>query len=261
MPGIICLDRDHFFSSPFWKEERTYNKSEAHIDLYQRAAHSPHSQLVAGKLIHLKIGEQTASERYLEKRWNWSRTKVRSFLQILREIGEINQRKDQGETILILCKYKDVTHAPGKKEPATRPREDQARTRDEPKDKELEEGKEREPRRPPAQQSPFADEMPTDAANDLQSIADRINSIAPPWKRRPTLSYQERMDLMANSKAFHDLEDRDWQLLAAYLPAEIPEEIGKFFQPNQRSMFIKSISDILQHADRWAASTKWKAAP
>ena len=147
MSGILCLDRDFFLDGPFSKEERCYSRYEAHLDLYQRAAHSDHSQLVSGKLIHLKIGEQTASERYLEKRWSWSRTKVRSFLKMLRENHELDQRKDQGETVLILCRYSDVTRAPSKKEPpkrpATRPPENQQRTTEKPKEKEGKEGKER----------------------------------------------------------------------------------------------------------------------
>lgn len=140
MPGILCLDRDHFLGGAFAQESRCFSRYEAHLDLYSRAAHSAHSQLIGGKLIHLKIGEQIASERYLEKRWNWSRTKVRSFLQILRDIGELNQRKDQGETAIMLCRYEDLTRNPAKKEPANRPTENQGRTKEEPKEKTLEAG-------------------------------------------------------------------------------------------------------------------------
>jgi hypothetical protein len=151
--GRITLDRSHFFEGPFSKEDRAYSLFEAHVDLYQRAAHSPHTQLVRGKLVHLKIGEQTASERFLEKRWSWSRTKVRSFLEMLQKNHELDHRKDQGETIRILLKYRDLTGLPKKKEPQnippTIPEKDQKRTSDqtseEPKEKEgneLNEGKE-----------------------------------------------------------------------------------------------------------------------
>lgn len=106
----------------------------------------------------------------------------------------------------------------------------------------------------------FADTMPTAAAEDMQSIADRINGLAPPWKQRPALSYQEMSDLSANAKVFSDMQPRDWKMLESYLDAIIPDSLGKFWQPVKRSMFIRTIADVLTDADRWARITKWKEA-
>ena len=110
----------------------------------------------------------------------------------------------------------------------------------------------------------FLDSHPREAANDLQALADRINGLSPIWKKHPHLTGMEMQDLAhpMTAKAFMALEDRDWNLLRDYLRAVIPEEwaADKFWQPNQRSQFIRAIGDIIQKAEIWARKAKWKPA-
>ena len=110
----------------------------------------------------------------------------------------------------------------------------------------------------------FLDNHPQEAANDLQAIADRINGLSPIWKKHPHLTGMEMADLAhpMTAKAFMALEDRDWSLLRDYLRAVIPEEWAaeKFWQPNQRSQFIRAIGDIIQKAEIWAMKAKWNHA-
>ena len=98
--------------------------------------------------------------------------------------------------------------------------------------------------------------MATDTAKNFDALAKKINALHPIWTKRPALSYLEQQGLIANSKAFFQLEEPDWRLLKAYLGALIPETWGKFWQPDSRSRFIESISDVLGHSDRWKAECK-----
>ena len=106
MKGYIKLYRK-FFSHWLWDEERVYNRPEAFLDLLQLAVFAPTKRVVQAKLISLEVGELVASERFLEVRWKWSRTKVRRFLNVLKSDQMLSQRKDQGETVLILLNYKE----------------------------------------------------------------------------------------------------------------------------------------------------------
>ena len=261
MPGSITFDRDAFFDDAIAKEPRCFDRQGARIDLYVRAAHSPHSQLVSGKLIHLQIGEQIASERFLEKRWSWSRTKVRSFISILKESGIVNHRTDQGETVLILCRYSELTKPPQKKEPAIRPRGDQGRTRGEPKDKELKEGNEGELTPPPSDAlAMFSDSLPTEAAKDFDCLFETINRLHPSWAKHPHPTYTEKTTALANSKALFAISPDTWAKLAefyaAIITADFQATYGKFWRPDNRGKFLESITDVLTSCDRWESALK-----
>lgn len=250
MAGILCLNRDRIFDGPFAQEERVYSRFEAYLDLCQRAAHSPHTQLLRGKLMHLKIGEQTASERFLEKRWNWSRTKVRSFLSMLRKNHELDHREDQGETVIILCRYKEITAPPSKKEPPNIPpkipEENQQRTTEEPKEKE---GKERESLSPPeASASEYSDKMPTSAANRMQEFERRIQGLKPDWKT--AFTYHEMELLRHNARALDSLSDEDWTTLRDYLWARIPRGEPDE-RPRFRSKLLEWLPDVVARALEW----------
>ena len=153
MKGHLKVYRK-FFTHWLWEENRVYNRPEAFLDLLQLAAFAPTKRVVQGKLVSLEVGELVASERFLELRWKWSRTKVRSFLGILESDQMLDRRKDQGETVLILSNYKDfhecrteekTTSNTAKKTPKE-PEESHKGTGGEPnkkKDKNLEELEER----------------------------------------------------------------------------------------------------------------------
>ena len=126
------VPRSFFAEHYAWETERVYSMAEAMLDLQKSASFAKSTRLVKGKVISLNVGELVASERYLEKRWGWSRTKIRTFKQLLKADQWIGQRKDQGETVLILLKYwGDEDHQQNKK-PAKGPGENQQKTSKEP---------------------------------------------------------------------------------------------------------------------------------
>ena len=99
--------------------------------------------------------------------------------------------------------------------------------------------------------------MPTEAAKDYAALQKRINSLHPSWMKRPHLSRIEQEELMANAKIFFDLMDSDWDLLKCYMAAKInPDWNLKSWQPDHRGQLVKSVTDILGHADRWARECK-----
>lgn len=102
--GFIKLSRK-YFDNFLWKEPRVYSKAEAWLDLICSARFEASTELINNRVIEVHRGEIPASRRFLEERWKWGSTKVANFIDILIKKGMINQRQDQGQTILILCKY------------------------------------------------------------------------------------------------------------------------------------------------------------
>lgn len=102
--GYLGLFRS-FFKGDLWNEKRVFSRAEAWLDLTQFAAFVPTVRCIKGKFIHHSIGEFVAAERFLENRWSWSRTKVRNFIKNHVNNHKLDQRKDQGLTVLKVCNY------------------------------------------------------------------------------------------------------------------------------------------------------------
>lgn len=106
MKGFVKLSRN-YFDNPLWKEDRTFSRSEAWLDLIASASIEDLKVHIKGQDIGVQRGEFAASNRFLQKRWNWSNTKVSNFLNYLKKNGMIKIRNDTGNTILTLIKYRD----------------------------------------------------------------------------------------------------------------------------------------------------------
>ena len=89
--GFIKVYRklfDHFL----WKEKREFSKAEAWIDLLATARYqnSTTKKVIDDRLVEWGKGELIASNRFLQKRWNWqSNSKVATFLKLLVKEGMI----------------------------------------------------------------------------------------------------------------------------------------------------------------------------
>lgn len=104
--GFIMLSRK-FFKNDIWKVARTYNDSEAWIDLIQSARFeaSEITSRVGGRNITWGRGQYPASIRFLASRWRWSEQKVRTFLGTLKKKGMITTERTQGMNIITLVNY------------------------------------------------------------------------------------------------------------------------------------------------------------
>ena len=79
----------------FTQENRAPTCGEAWEDLLFMAAFKPHDRWYKGKEYHLNVGEIVTSLHDLAARWQWSRGKVRRFLDDLEVHGEADHRTDQ----------------------------------------------------------------------------------------------------------------------------------------------------------------------
>jgi hypothetical protein len=104
--GYFKLQR-RFFDHWLWSEKRCLSKAEAWLDLLQIAAFTPTKRIVRDKLLMIEEGEVIASLRYLAERWDWNKDKVSGFLKLLESEQMIRREMRQGESVIIICKYKD----------------------------------------------------------------------------------------------------------------------------------------------------------
>jgi hypothetical protein len=105
----------------------------------------------------------------------------------------------------------------------------------------------------PAPEKPeWKDRLPTESAIGFEGLQTKINSLHPSWRKRPHFTRTEQDELLANSRVFFDLTDADWQLLTDYMRAVVNPDWGiRAWQPDNRGMLVKSITDVLTHADNW----------
>lgn len=131
MAGYFQADRS--LAQAFLPKHGTkFTELEAYVFLTSFAAFAPRDESVGSKLISLNVGELVASERYLQSRWGWSRTKVRSFKELLKKRGLLDQREDQRETILKVSFTRSggsqADHKKTTKDTNVEPRKDQGET-------------------------------------------------------------------------------------------------------------------------------------
>lgn len=110
--GYIPISRK-YFDNFLWKEERTYSKAEAWLDLIYTARFdvSKQKKMYHNKVIAIQRGELHASLRFLATRWLWSTGKVKRFLSLLESEGMVELRTEQGETIVNLCNYSNYNQS------------------------------------------------------------------------------------------------------------------------------------------------------
>lgn len=105
-----------YFDHAFWQEPRTYSRAEAWLDCVQLATFQPRQTLIKGALVSVPRGGIVASVRFLSDRWQWSRTKVCSFLEQLEAADMIKrQQKGQDTTLFLLCNYDKYNRPQGQR--------------------------------------------------------------------------------------------------------------------------------------------------
>lgn len=86
--GWIRLHRK-IQNSWLW-QEKPFSKGQAWIDLLLSANHKDNKTLVGTELINVERGSFITSQKKLMDRWGWGNTKVRNFLELLKEDGMIS---------------------------------------------------------------------------------------------------------------------------------------------------------------------------
>ena len=102
--GWVKLHRklnDHWL----WDCNEEFDKRSAWIDILMMVNHKPNKFLLGNELVVVDTGEMITSERKLAERWNWSRTRVRNFLELLEKDHMIAVEKTTKRTTLKVLNY------------------------------------------------------------------------------------------------------------------------------------------------------------
>ena len=106
--GYVSVPRE-FFNSIQWRRKRVFTESEAYLDLLQMAYYGsePIEREVGGAKVTVRSGQIAATQAYLGQRWEWSRYKVRHFIDSLCNKGTIHLYNTP--TCSLITVYQDVT--------------------------------------------------------------------------------------------------------------------------------------------------------
>ena len=251
--GFVKLPRG-YFENGFWEEERTFSRSEALLDMIANARWKEGHKVVGGKRIAVPCGGFVASERYLSLRWKWSRSKVRKFLSVLRDDGELDQRRDQGETILILAAVRDSGDCRPRKEPPHEPPHeppgDRRETRDVPKKKTgiWEEGEKEDDLSLPTVGYAGLPDVPRESwgGRSIAWLAERIDRLYQPFADTPDWSSSELQHVILERGAFFAaLSVDDWRTLRWMFRQG---ELGRLEVTSRRTFLLNNGSDQIIRA-------------
>lgn len=138
-----------FQEHPYWAEKRVFSRAEAWIDCWAFMASFRRRHVITGGIsVDLERSQFLASDRFLERRWSWSRGKVRRFIAecvVRGELGRVrvvnggcSSDDTAGGTVYAVVKYEDYQNPYTADDTSERPAKDQRRT----KEKEVKERKE-----------------------------------------------------------------------------------------------------------------------
>lgn len=121
--GIYRSIQDHWL----W-QEKPFSKGQAWLDLLLSANHKDNKFLLGNEILQVKRGSFVTSELKLMEKWGWSKSKVRSFLDLLQQDHMIVKISDKKKTTINIVNYEDYQELRTTKEP----QKDHARTTKEP---------------------------------------------------------------------------------------------------------------------------------
>jgi hypothetical protein len=104
MSGWIKIHRsitDHWL----YTEKRCFSKFEAWNDILLTVNYSESKIIIKGKIYEIKRGESILSFESWGKRWNWDKSKVRRFFNLLQSDKMILFKCDNITTHLTVCNY------------------------------------------------------------------------------------------------------------------------------------------------------------
>ncbi len=105
--GWFTLSRE-LLHDKFWKAER-FTKGQAWVDLIGLAMFKQGMIDVRGTLINVNRGQVGYSQEQLGRRWKWSRSKVKRFLNYLESVHQIEQHNEKInkylKTIITITNY------------------------------------------------------------------------------------------------------------------------------------------------------------
>jgi hypothetical protein len=104
MSGWIKLHRsitEHWL----YTENRKFSKYEAWNDILLTVNYAPAKTIIKGKIIYINRGESILSLESWGKKWNWEKSSVKRFLELLKKDEMIELKNETVTTRLTVCKY------------------------------------------------------------------------------------------------------------------------------------------------------------
>ncbi|HGL5437742.1 TPA: DnaD domain protein [Staphylococcus aureus] len=104
MTGWISIDRsiqNHWI----FKEKRTFSKFEAWIYLLMEANHSKAKVPIGNQIVTVERGQRLTSILTLSDLFNWSRFKVKTFLDLLESDGMLEVKTTSKYTLITIVNY------------------------------------------------------------------------------------------------------------------------------------------------------------
>ncbi|HCZ9927622.1 TPA: DnaD domain-containing protein [Staphylococcus aureus] len=104
MTGWISIDRsiqNHWL----FKEKRTFSKFEAWIYLLMEANHSEAKVPIGSQIVTVERGQRLTSILTLSDLFNWSRFKVKTFLDLLESDGMLEVKTTSKYTLITIVNY------------------------------------------------------------------------------------------------------------------------------------------------------------
>lgn len=95
-----CINNHWLFT-----EKRNFSKFEAWLDILITVNFADAKVLIKGKLYDVKRGQSILSMESWAKRWNWDKSKVRRFMELLQKDSMIILKTDNTTTHLTVCNY------------------------------------------------------------------------------------------------------------------------------------------------------------
>lgn len=86
-------------------EDKPFSRGQAWIDMLLLANHADKTFMLGTELVEVKSGSFITSELKLMERWGWSKTKVRSFLDVLQKDKMIIKKTDRKKTTITIENY------------------------------------------------------------------------------------------------------------------------------------------------------------
>lgn len=90
-----------------YTEKRKFSKFEAWQDMLLNVNYSDNKTIIKGSLYEVKRGQSVLSLDSWAKRWNWDKSAVRRFFNLLEKDNMITVKSDNTTTHLTICKYED----------------------------------------------------------------------------------------------------------------------------------------------------------
>lgn len=106
MSGWIKMHRS-ILNHWLYTEKRKFSKFEAWQDMLLNVNYSDNKTIIKGNLYEVKRGQSILSLDSWSKRWNWDKSSVRRFFNLLEKDEMIVVKSDNVTTHLTICKYEN----------------------------------------------------------------------------------------------------------------------------------------------------------